>query len=114
MNEGMARSEESTWLQALGQAGGTAHAPGFNAFDDPQPAAAAAAALELAYQDRPVPEAVRMLTAVLRGSQMGPGDGWFGPAEARYSWSWLAERHGVDPANGGIARSHFLADDARF
>jgi hypothetical protein len=33
-----------------------------------------------------------MLRAILSGSMMGPGDGWFKPAESRYSWKWLAER----------------------
>jgi hypothetical protein len=35
-------------------------------------------------------EAVEMLTAILRGSKMGPGGGWFHPAQSRYSPLWLA------------------------
>jgi hypothetical protein len=84
------------------------------ALEDRKAAAAAAAFLESAYQgDRP-PEAVRMLVAILRGSQMGPGDGWFGPAETRYTWKWLARRYGVDPANGGIPRTRFRGPESLF
>jgi hypothetical protein len=68
---------------------------------------AAAAFLESAYDGKRPPEAVRMLAAILRGSKMGPGEGWFGPAETRYSWRWLAKRYGVDPAQGGISRARF-------
>jgi hypothetical protein len=64
--------------------------------EDPKAAAAAAALLESAYGGQRPPEAVRMLAAILRGSDMGPGDGWFGPSEIRYSWKWLASRCGVD------------------
>lgn len=75
---------------------------------------AAAALLENAYEGERPPEGVRMLAAVLRGSRMGPGDGWFGPAEQRYSWKWLAGRCGVDPAKGGIPRDRFRGSDAWF
>jgi hypothetical protein len=84
------------------------------ALADPKNAEAAAALLEAAYEGRTPPESVRMLAAVLRGSRMGPGDGWFGPAEIRYSWKWLAKRCGVDPAKGGIARKQFPGSDAAF
>ena len=40
------------------------------------------------------PESVRMLIDIARGSQMGPGEGWFGPGSSKYSWGWLAERMG--------------------
>jgi hypothetical protein len=82
--------------------------------EDFKEAAAAAAILEKAYEGEHPPEAVRMLTAVLRGSRMGPGDGWFGPADNRYSWKWLAERCGVDSAKGGILRDRFRGSDAWF
>lgn len=51
--------------------------------------------LEKAYAGRSQPESVRMLLAVAKGSMMGSGDGWFGPAAQRYTWDWLAARHGV-------------------
>ena len=53
------------------------------------------------------PEAVRMLTAILRGSPMGPESGWFGPAESCFDWEWLARAHAIDPAAAGIGRGHF-------
>lgn len=51
--------------------------------------------LEKAYEGTTPPEGVRMLLAISKGSQMMPGEGWFGPAASRYSWEWLAERQGV-------------------
>src|SRR5215470_9060657 len=63
--------------------------------------------------ERP-PEGVRMLIAVLRGSRMGPGEGWFGPAQSRYSWKWLADHCGVDPAKGAIPRKSFRGPEALF
>jgi hypothetical protein len=82
--------------------------------DDPKAAAAAAALLESAYQGQTPPEAVRMLAAVLRGARMGPGEGWFGPAQSRYSWKWLAQYCGVDPAKGAITRKQFPGPDTWF
>src|SRR5690348_12185307 len=35
-------------------------------------------------------ECVEMLSAILQGSQMGPGDGWFHPSKTRYDRYWLA------------------------
>src|SRR5258708_33702768 len=54
--------------------------------------------IEKAYEGTTPPESVRMLLAIARGSRLGPGEGWFGPADARYSWKWLAERNGVSEA----------------
>jgi len=81
---------------------------------DPKAAEAAAALLESAYQGQTPPEGVRMLIAILRGSRMGPGEGWFGPAQTRYNWTWLAKRCGVDPAKGAISRKQFPGPDAWF
>src|SRR5262245_8861873 len=63
---------------------------------DPKEAAKAVEMLEKEFP-APQPEAVRMLIAILKGSQLNGTDGWFGPAETRYTWQWLAERHGLDP-----------------
>ena len=41
-------------------------------------------------------EGVQMVSAVLTGSQMGPGDGWFQAGKSRYSWQWLVERYDRD------------------
>jgi hypothetical protein len=38
-------------------------------------------------------EGVQMVTAVLAGSQMGPGEGWFHESRSRYGWQWLVERY---------------------
>lgn len=56
--------------------------------------------IERVYAGRTPPESMRMYLAIQRGSRMGPGEGWFGPAQSRYSFDWLAERHGVTPADG--------------
>jgi thiol-disulfide isomerase/thioredoxin len=61
--------------------------------------------LQKEYPDRQ-PEAVRMLIAILKGSQLNGSDGWFGPAQSRYTWSWLAEHQG-DPKAKEIARTEF-------
>ena len=56
--------------------------------------------IERAFAGRTTPEAMRMFLSIRRGSRMGAGEGWFGPAQSRYSFAWLAERHGVTPADG--------------
>ena len=48
--------------------------------------------IERAYEGKKPPEAIRMYLAIVRGSMMGAGDGWFGPAQVRYDWEWLAKR----------------------
>jgi hypothetical protein len=45
---------------------------------------------------------------------MGAGEGWFGPAQGRYSWKWLADRCGVDPAKGEIPRNRFPGSEVLF
>jgi hypothetical protein len=77
--------------------------------------AMAAAFLEAAFQGERPPEAARMLAAILRGSPLGPGEGWFGPAETRYTWTWLAKHCNVDPAaRTGISRAQFPGSDVLF
>jgi len=51
-------------------------------------------------------EAAKMLIAIARGAQMGPTDGWFGPAQTRFSWSRLAEQHEI-PIEGSIVQDAF-------
>ena len=80
---------------------------------DPKEAARVADLLETRYP-APRPEGVRMLVAILRGSMMGPGDGWFGPAESRYSWAWLAARHQLGPDAKGLPRKAFGGPPAVF
>ena len=62
---------------------------------DPQEAARVADALEKEYAGKRQPEAVRMLISILRG-KLGGEDGWFGPAQSRYTWAWLVKRNGVE------------------
>jgi hypothetical protein len=51
-------------------------------------------------------EAVEMITAVLNGSDMGPGEGWFHPGQGRYGWKWLADRYDANQ-DGVIALREF-------
>lgn len=66
--------------------------------------------IEKAYEGVEQPEAVKMLLAISKGSQMGPNDGWFGPADSRFSWKWLAERQGTPDAEA-IPKDKFLGED---
>ncbi|HEX4608616.1 MAG TPA: deiodinase family protein, partial [Urbifossiella sp.] len=77
-------------------------------YADPKAAAAAAAEVEKEYTGKAQPEAVKMLLTILhKGSQMGAGDGWFGPAQSRYTWDWLAGKHGLPPTAKGIPKDKF-------
>jgi thiol-disulfide isomerase/thioredoxin len=76
-------------------------------YADAKAAAATADAIEKEYAGRPQPEAVKMLLAILRGSLMGPGDGWFGPAQSRYTWEWLARQQMLEPKAKGIPKARF-------
>ncbi|HEY1860553.1 MAG TPA: hypothetical protein VGG61_09385 [Gemmataceae bacterium] len=58
-------------------------------------------------------EGVEMVSAVLTGSEMGPGDGWFHPSQSCYNWTWLAERFDSDK-DGKITRKEFPGDDVLF
>lgn len=52
------------------------------------------------------PEYLEMLAAILTGSQMGPGDGWFHPSLSRYDWTWIAKKYDRD-RDGKITRKEF-------
>jgi EF hand domain-containing protein len=41
-------------------------------------------------------EFVQMLSAIMQGSQMGPGEGWFHPGQSLYGWKWLAAHYDQD------------------
>ena len=51
-------------------------------------------------------EFLEMFTAIVSGAPMGPGGGWFHPAASRYSWEWLAAKHGITPKES-IAKADF-------
>ena len=73
-------------------------------------AAPASSALETALRrtvgDWHWPEIVEMIWAIANGSEMGPGEGWFHPAQSRFGWDWLAARYDADK-NGRITREEF-------
>jgi hypothetical protein len=67
----------------------------------------------LRFHGEPVPEFVEMLSAVLAGSQMGPGEGWFHGSESRYDWKWLVSFCDTKPS-GAITRERFKGSSALF
>lgn len=81
--------------------------------NSPEELESLAKVLEQAYDKTQPPESVRMLIAIARGSQMGPGAGWFGPAQTRYSWEWLAKLHDVQP-DEEISAEEFLGKPELF
>ena len=81
---------------------------------DPKEAARAADQLEKDFPASDRPEAVKMLLAILRGDWLTGTGGWFGPAESRFGWKWLADQHGVDPVKGEITREKFHGPKALF
>jgi hypothetical protein len=81
--------------------------------DAKQQAAQAAKWLQEAFKGQPTPEAAEMLIAIAKGSKMGPSEGWFHAGQSRYSWKWLAEKHGVK-ATESIPKEKFLGSEAMF
>ncbi|HEV3164983.1 MAG TPA: deiodinase family protein [Isosphaeraceae bacterium] len=70
-------------------------------------------ALAESWPDRP--EWVDMLTDILQGSLLGPGDGWFRRAVAQTRFTWEATLKRLDrDGNGRIARGEFPGNDADF
>jgi hypothetical protein len=59
-------------------------------------------------------EFVEMILAILDGSQMGPGEGWFHDGQSRYNWNWLAQRCGVDPEDGAITMKEWKGSPELF
>lgn len=66
-----------------------------------------------AYADKVPPEGIRMYLAIVAGSKMGAGQGWFGPGQSRYSWQWLAEQHGI-ALDAGISVEQFRGSERWF
>jgi Ca2+-binding EF-hand superfamily protein len=58
-------------------------------------------------------EAVEMLTAILRGTDMGPNSCWFHPGQSRYDWKWLAGRYDRD-RDGKITPAEFAGSPELF
>lgn len=80
---------------------------------DAKEAAKVAEQMEKEYPE-PRSEAAKMLIAILKGSQLNGNDGWFGPAESRYSYQWLAERSKVDAKAEGISKEQFAGTADQF
>jgi len=92
------------WL-AVAPAGGS------RAGDDPAPPPPATAA-KVATDP---PEWLAMLVDILKGSQLGPGDGWFRAAVAKTRFTWDATRARLDKdGDGSVARAEFAGPDADF
>ena len=83
-------------------------------YADEQSATRTADELEKTYPPESRPEAVKMLVAILRGSNMGPQDGWFGPAQSRFGWKWLAARHELPEGADTIAKDKFRGSEEQF
>ncbi|OWK37766.1 Type I iodothyronine deiodinase [Fimbriiglobus ruber] len=91
--------------------------PGFDAdkLTDPQEAAKVADWVEKEYAGSPQPESVRMLVAILRkGAQIGGQDGWFRPAETRYTWKWLVGQQGLAADAKALPAGKFHGSPALF
>jgi hypothetical protein len=58
-------------------------------------------------------EAVQRVSAILGGSQMGPGEGWFHPGQSKYGWDWLARRFDGD-GDGAISAEEFTGPTELF
>lgn len=69
--------------------------------------------IERAYEGRTPPEAIRMYLAIVKGSRMGAGEGWFGPAKSRFDWNWLAKLHEIEP-DQGISSDEFKGSPVSF
>ena len=72
-----------------------------------------AQSLQKSFAEREQYEAMRMLDAVMRAARIGPGEGWFGPAQSRYTWDWLARAHGLN-TNEPLANNEFRGRHALF
>ena len=56
-----------------------------------------------------------MLFDILKGSQLGPGDGWFKKAVAQTRYDWADARRRLDrDRDGRIERGEFPGADADF
>ncbi len=101
--------------QTFPQANSLALPPGFTLENLADPKMAARAA-ELLEKTHPLPrsEAARMLIAILKGSQLNGSDGWFGPAQSRYTWDWLLANNGLGAKEPFIARDQCQGSLALF
>jgi hypothetical protein len=89
--------------------------PGFDVekMSDAKEAAKAADWIEKEYAGKPT-EASKMLVAILRGLKADGSNGWFGPAESRYTWAWLAAQSGLGAKATAITKEQFKGSGALF
>lgn len=66
------------------------------------------------YGNGPAPEGAKMFMAIIEGSQMGAGEGWFGPAESRYDFGWLMQNFSKSPNKASISREDFKGSETWF
>jgi len=69
--------------------------------------------LNRVYGDETPPEGAKMLLAIIQGSQMGPGEGWFGPAQSRFDYAWLSRLCSVEGSKG-IEKNQFVGPPELF
>ena len=70
--------------------------------------------LEKNYEGKTPPEGIRMYLSIVKGGRLGPGEGWFGPGQSRFSYQWLVERCGVGADGPGISRDKFTGPAVMF
>lgn len=70
--------------------------------------------LEKAYEGKTPPEGIRMYLSIVKGGRMGPGTGWFGPGQSRFSYDWLAEHCEIEADSPGISRDLFRGPAVMF
>jgi thiol-disulfide isomerase/thioredoxin len=58
--------------------------------------------LESHYSTDMMPEAISMLSSILKGGDMGMGEGWFKPAAKKHDWNWMMARFELEEAESVI------------
>lgn len=69
--------------------------------------------IRTAYSGRKMPEAVEMYLVIASGGQLDGTNGWFHPAENRFSWERLVSHVGGDPAQP-LTREKFAGRETIF
>lgn len=78
------------------------------ASDDDKASKELADRIEKSLQGKPS-EAIEMLLGILRDDAMGIGHGWFHSPQLKHSWSWLANRFGIEESKS-IEKKDFAGD----
>lgn len=108
-------SAAATWLLLFGLALNiNGQEPGVGSLKKEVSPTEVAQYLDGVYKDSLPPEGAKMLMAIVQGSQMRSGEGWFGPAQSRFDYAWLCKRCNVDDGAKGIVRARFPGPDTLF